>query len=159
MSRHDWKIVDWDVKHQPNQNKHPIARSQQPRVGAGLANSPCQLIFMSSGVCRASEIFIFLLKIKFPPYMPINFVMKGKLLFSDIGVYCFQPGQLRLWANFKEEHNFAGVGGGLYWKPCLQPNSCCLQFLKNVTISKKYFKLTEIPSECQIVWVHIRPEV
>ena len=30
------------------------------------------------------KILIFLLKIKFPPYMPIIFVMQGKCLFSDI---------------------------------------------------------------------------
>ena len=51
----------------------------------GLENSTRPLVFTSVSGCRASEyILIFLLKIKFSPCMPINFVMQGKCLFSDI---------------------------------------------------------------------------
>ena len=37
------------------------------------------------------NILIFLLKIKFSPCMPINFLMQGKCLFSDIS----RPGHMR----------------------------------------------------------------
>ena len=63
------------------------------------------------------NILIFLLKIKFSPCMPINFVMQGKCLFSDIS----RPGSGRntlvanlVAAEFSEIINFLTVYG-LYW--------------------------------------------
>ena len=50
------------------------------------------------------NILIFLLKIKFSPCMPINFVMQGKCLFSDISrpdellvIRLFKPAQEKVW--------------------------------------------------------------
>ena len=63
----------------------------------GLENSTRPLVFTSVSGCRASEyILIFLLNIKFSPCMPINFVMQGKCLFSDISrpehtIFLFGP--------------------------------------------------------------------
>ena len=51
---------------------------------AGLENSTRPLVFTSVSGAGQVNILIFLLKIKFSPCMPINFVMQGKCLFSDI---------------------------------------------------------------------------
>ena len=58
------------------------------------------------------NILIFLLKIKFFPCMPINFVMQGKCLFSDIS----RPGYLRNDFNFWNVHGIMNTRGLLQSK-------------------------------------------
>ena len=53
-----------------------------------------------SQAARQVNIFIFLLKIKFSPYMPINFVMQGKCLFSDISRPAFWSAERNNLCNF-----------------------------------------------------------
>ena len=50
----------------------------------GLENCTRPLVFTSVSAAGKVNILIFLVKIKFSPCMPINFVMQGKCLFSDI---------------------------------------------------------------------------
>ena len=64
--------------------------SAQADQGLGRAHMQGSKIVLVRSYLRVSQaagqvnILIFLLKIKFSPCMPINFVMQGKCLFSDI---------------------------------------------------------------------------
>ena len=51
---------------------------------AGLENSTLRSYLRVSQATGQVNILIFILKINFSPCMPINFVMQGKCLFSDI---------------------------------------------------------------------------
>ena len=55
---------------------------QSPHQGSKIV-LVCSYLRVSQAAGQVN-IMIFLLKIKFSPCMPINFVMQGKCLFSDI---------------------------------------------------------------------------
>ena len=67
---------------------HTKSQGHQPS-GSGEEDQGSKIVLVRSYL-RVSQaagqvnILIFLLKIKFSPCMPINFVMQGKCLFSDI---------------------------------------------------------------------------
>ena len=67
---------------------HPDAGQPVYRDASGhIQGSKIVLVRSYLRVSQAAgqvNIFIFLLKIKFSPCMPVNFVMQGKCLFSDI---------------------------------------------------------------------------
>ena len=63
-----------------------ITSEDQSESPPGLEKCTHLLAFTSASGCRASENLIFLVKIKFFPYMPIIFAMHRKCLLSDISM-------------------------------------------------------------------------
>ena len=73
----------------PQRSDVSEARTRGPSVSSRFSVQGSKIVLVRSylRVFQAAgqvNILIFLLKIKFSPCMPINFVMQGKCLFSDI---------------------------------------------------------------------------